>query len=292
MSSGFPGFLDAPNRAPNFIIYKGPGTYSFTAPGANGFIIDVFGAGGSGGASVGSPSGGGGGARHRVMFGTKVLKSGGIYPVIVGAGGASVSAGSGGLAGGKSSFGSISSGTLIEAYGGGAGNSGGASVAGGGGGIASAGNSTANGLGGNPNIRTATTAIANLNLNATNDFGGGNADNANASGNATWGGGAGGASGISPGNSLFGGGGGGGGFAGSFGAKTGVYGNILNASAVSVDGVLHALLGGGGSGGAAASGTGLNGVAGGFPGGGGGSTDSAGGFSGKGGDGLVVIYWW
>lgn len=284
MSSGFPGIPGAPMRSPNFQIFKTSG--NFIVPQAQNFIVDVFGGGGSGASSTGCAAGGGGGARHRTMIPALLVKAGMTIQVIVGAGGATVTGGLGaGNTGGKSSFGSPTIGFLIEAYGGGGG---GVIVGGGGGGIAGAG--TSGGLGGFPNFRVSVGAIASLGWNASGDYGGANTDMTGTGYSAIWGGGAGSSTnmGTSAGASLYAGGGGAGGWSQWRGGKSGAYFGVATAN--TVDGISHALMGAAGSGGTCAQSPGLNGCDGGFPSGGGGGTDS--GTSGKGGDGLVVIYWW
>lgn len=294
MSSGFPGFLGAPNRSPNFQIFKTSG--NFILPQAQNFIVDVFGAGGSGagGSTAGSnssSSGGGGGARNRQFFTKDAIKPGTNIPIVVGAGGAAItSPGSAinGNDGGKSSFGSIAIGFLVEAYGGGGGTNAGA----GGGGIASTGNSLGGGEGGQPSIAGHNIA-SGPNANASSDYGGahGYSSSSTNGGNAVWGGGGSGNNGGNSGGSLFAGGAG-----GSFQRPAGASGQYQTGGSNSTpaqNGILHALQGGGGWGGRGATSAGTNGTDGGFPGGGGGGTDgTTSTLSGKGGDGLVVIYWW
>ncbi|MFZ6643279.1 hypothetical protein ACO0LL_26395 [Undibacterium sp. TC4M20W] len=282
--TGFTGFVGAAPRGAGFQVFKASG--NFQVPMANYYLVDVFGAGGSGASIATYASGGGGGARHRSMIPAQLMKPGTVVPVIVGAGGGAVTGGVGvGNTGGKSAFGSLVLGFLIEAYGGGGGGN---NCGGGGGGICGIG--TSDGVGGFPNNRSSNGLITNLNWNAISDLGGANADPAGYGGNAVWGGGSGSSTniGFAPGASLFAGSGGGGGWSQYRGGKSGAYSGVVIAN--SINGILHALMGGAGSGGASAQSTSLNGYDGGFPSGGGGGTDS--GTSGKGGDGLVVIYWW
>ncbi|MFZ2998918.1 MAG: hypothetical protein WA071_01100 [Undibacterium umbellatum] len=280
----FLGFVGAAPRGASFQVFRTSGF--FQVPMADNYLVDVFGAGGSGASVATYASGGGGGARHRTMIPAQLIRPGLLVPVVVGAGGISVALGSGaGNSGGKSAFGKGALGFLIEAYGGGGG---GVSCGGGGGGIAGGG--TTSGVGGLPNIRSSNNSISNLNWNAFGDYGGANSEPSGNGGNALWGGasGASGNVGFFSGASLFGGGGGGAGWSQFRGGKSGEYSGQVTFN--SVDGVLHALTGGAGSGGTSAQSSGQNGCEGGFPSGGGGGTDS--GISGKGGDGMVVVYWW
>ena len=291
--AGFTGFPGAPSGKVQFQVFKTSGNWVCPKD-AQFFIVDVFGAGGSGscGNSAGSnfqSCGGGGGARQRAYFTAQALKPGTTVPVVVGAGGVSVVAvGSyiGGNAGGKSSFGSVKLGLFVEAYGGGGGTSNGA----GGGGIFSAGNSYSSGMGGNPTIQGG--SVAGINPNASSDHGGahGISSGSTMPGNAMWGGGGAGVQ-NGGGGSVFAAGGGGA-YQQNAGAS-GEYANFGSYSTPANNGIFHALQGAGGWGGRGGSSPGANAVDGGFPGGGGGGVDgTAGAITGKGGDGLVVIYWW
>jgi len=186
----FPAFVGMPAKPAGSQVFRISG--NFLVPKANFFIVDVWGGGGSGEAHPSAAGGGGGGARHRVLISKEVLRPGMLMPVVIGAGGAAVGGGAiPGNAGGKSSFGSLERGCLVEAYGGGGGASG---VGGGGGGIASAGDT--GGKGGRPHAYSSGVAVSGFTHDATSDFGGaaGAQDSGETvvSGNAVWGGGGGG----------------------------------------------------------------------------------------------------
>ncbi|MBC3919158.1 hypothetical protein H8L32_16825 [Undibacterium sp. CY18W] len=301
--TGFSGFLGAAPRGAGMQVFRTSG--NFVVPEADWFIVDVFGGGGSGGAtdysvSGGVYSGGGGGARNRQLLSRNVLKPGVLMPITVGAGGAAISVASGtsavGVNGGKSAFGHALLGVLLEAYGG----CGTGSSNNGGGGVFSAG--TSYGLGGNPCTAytpvSGSGAVTSNIANACTDGGGASVIGFGGSiylGGSTFGGGAaysmGNANGGSGGNSLYAGAGGASG-SGQAGFS-GLFDNNGASFNRATDGVIGKLIGGGGNGGQSNfNGSNQTSSNGGFPAGGGGAVSVPNIFSGKGGDGLVIIYWW
>lgn len=282
--------------------------------------VKCFGGGGSGAGGFGGTNaavrepgtGGGGGAMSERWFNIADMPA--SVTVTVAAGGAGVATATNGNAGGQTSFG-----TLVLAYGGGAGTfTSGAATAisgGGGGGSASVGanGSTAGSTGGNPSIAgtgaTGSTFGAGgggsaLSVNGGNaEFGGACGGGAVAGASAGIGGagsiagGAGGGAGGSGGSSASSGGAGGGatyaqngGGAGGTAGGAGTAGTSTTITTAS----LHGGQGGGGGAGSTST-TGGAGAAGGWPsggGGGGGGGITNGGAGGAGGDGLVVVESW
>lgn len=226
-------------------------------------LIQLWGAGASGGkGTAGTAQGGGGGGGYSEIW-VPLADLGSSETVTIGAGGpAQTTNSTPGTAGGNSTFGSH-----LTAYGGGTnGNAGG----GGGGGLRSAGSNgvtTTGGTGGSPSGGAA---------NSDSLFGGGGGGSENtAAGGSIYGGGGGGGRAPNPGAaggySFYGGGGGGGG-AGSNGTGNG------GAGGVSVMG---------GNGGQGGDGNGSNGSDGQQPGGGGGGSEA--GNSGAGGAGYCRV---
>ncbi|MFZ6653789.1 hypothetical protein [Undibacterium sp. TJN19] len=302
--TGFTGFIGSPPKGAGIQIFKTSG--NFIVPEANFYLIDIFGGGGSGGATDYASNGivypgGGGGARNRQLFSKNICKPGLVLPVLIGSGGAPATSTTNinivGANGGKSSVGSPVLGVFLEAYGG----CGVGSNCNGGGGVFSSG--TASGFGGNPCVAYSPapgSGMVTSNVaNACNDGGGASVVTFSGSfylGGAIFGGGAaysiGNSSGGSGGNSLYAGGGGASGngwnagFSGAFDSSGTTFSRSIN-------GEIGKLIGGAGNGGQSNfSGSNSANSNGGFPSGGGGSVSVPGVPSGKGGDGLVVIYWW
>lgn len=288
-TDGF-GSLGLHSRIVDTQIFTANGTWN-KHPWAKTCVVDVIGAGagGGGGGSAGvggcGGSGGGGGGRNIEWIPASALSS--SYTVTVGSGGAGGGSSLDGVNGGNSDFGS-----LVFAYGGGAGfkGLGGAVQCGGaGGGIMTAGSSgsTLTSTGGAPS-------------NSTNTFhnsgwGGAGTQSSTHGKPGAFGGGAGGGGGNSTtlsgagGCSAYGGGGGGaGGFASGAahssggaggdndvglnggGGAGGAAGSSVAATAGSSGSYIHSGQGGGGGGGNLGGGIGGPGGAGGIPGGGGG----------------------
>jgi len=300
-------------------VFIADGTWTKPAFGSLAYV-ECVGGGGSGGGGRGvaagtlryAGAGGGGGKRNVATYLLSDLSNTAVVvPAAVSGGSGGVNAaGSPGTEGGTVSFG-----TLLYGYGGGAGQHGtlgAAGAGGGGGGGTSAGASGATtGYGGSALLVPASAANSSTDVGAGANFsgylgggGGGSASssaNGSSGGGSTWSG-AGGAGGGSvtaatPGTSYSGGAGGIAGGA-STGAGGGAASAAINTGTKSDNGAVgdSTKCGGGGAGGAGNNaGTGSAGGDGGFPGGGGGGGGggtTTGGAGGAGGAGRVVVYVW
>jgi hypothetical protein len=249
---------------PTITSFTASGTWTKPA-GLVAAVVEVWGAGGSGGRKNANFGGGGGGGGSYVRTYFQASQLGATETVTIGAGGAAVSANNtAGNVGGDTTFGS-----LVTARGGG----------GGGGGTLGAGfapvTDATGGRGGRPSSLVSPgpggVATAGADVGQDNSMGGGGGSAITSGGYATWGGGGGGNGGSTDGgvggNSLNGGAGGGG----------------ANQSGAGAAGGTSSFGGNGGAGGGSGAA-----VAGTQPGGGGGGGFNAN--SGAGANGKVIVY--
>lgn len=221
------------------------GTYT-KPPGYQHHAGLLWGAGGSG-AKATAQNGGGGGGGACVPFILPSSSIGATETVTIGAGGASQTVNdSNGNAGGNSTFGS-----LVTAYGGGAGgaNAGGDRSGGSGGGALSAGatGAASSVVGGRPSL------VSTSSNDGDNQFGGGLGSTGTKGGSSVYGGGGGAKEGAG-GNSLYGGGGGGGTVTAPVTGGTSVFGGAGGAGNTGGPGTDGSAPGGGGGAGKGNSG--------------------------------------